>query len=349
MGTLRHFRRHLLTQLAMCALVMGLTALGRAGEEPVPEQKPQPRPDEDADVKLNPNFSTLTLGGRQFWADVEFFHQWRIQQNTMTGHFRLLDADDYRHAWGTREQCQAKLREFRTAQKLPPMKGEAVILVHGIIRSSKSMSRMRQELERAGYAVFAVDYPSTRVEIPQSAKYLHSVIDSLEGIEKIHFVTHSMGGLVVRSYLDEHRDPRIGRMVMIATPNLGAHMADMLHTNVVYRLAFGPAGQQLTSDAAGLIAGLSTPDFEFAVIAGGRGTLDGYNPLIPGDDDGTVSVASTRLPGASDFAVVHSLHTFVISAPETLDYTVRFLKEGRLRSKGDRQPIPIRDAAAEGK
>src|SRR6185369_719659 len=144
MNVFQHWRLRVLAGLAAgSGLLTAMAADVSASDERPAEKTPSPAapslPQEDPDVKLNPNVSSLTLGGRQFWADVEYFHQWRIQQNTMTGHFRLLDASDFRHAWGTREQCQAKLREIRTAQKLPAMSGEAVILVHGIIRSSKSM------------------------------------------------------------------------------------------------------------------------------------------------------------------------------------------------------------------
>src|SRR6185295_16742640 len=108
--------------------------------------------------------------------------------------------------------------------------------------------------------------------------------------EKIHFVTHSMGGLVVRTYLARYGSDRVGRIVMIATPNLGAELADRLHGTGLYRVFLGPAGQQLTGDAQGFVAGLAIPEVPFGVIAGGRGNERGYNPLIAGDNDGTVSV-----------------------------------------------------------
>jgi pimeloyl-ACP methyl ester carboxylesterase len=280
-----------------------------------------------------------TMGGRQYWGDVAFFHRWRIQQNVLTGHFRLLDGDDYRHASGTREQCQKRLDEITKRLKLPPMTGKSVILLHGIFRSSKSLHKLRSRLESEGYHVFAVDYPSTRLEIPGAADYLHHVIESLEGIDEINFVVHSMGGLVARAYLAKHQDHRIRRMVMMGVPNLGARMADHLRSNLLFRALYGPAGNQLGTAKKGLITTLPTPEFEFAVIAGSRGTLSGFNPIIPGDDDGTVSVASTRLPGASDFLMVHCLHSFIINNDNAIEATVRFVKQGRLREKGDPHPI----------
>lgn len=281
-----------------------------------------------------------TLGGRQFWGDVCVFHQWRIQKHVLTGHYRLLDGEDYRHAGGTLRECRDKLEQIKKSRKLPEMKGRAVILIHGIVRSSKSFRKLHNRLKHEGCQVFAFDYPSTQIEIPDSAGYLQQVIESMDGIEQIDLVVHSMGGLVVRSYLASHHDKRIRRMVMIGVPNLGARMADRVKSNLLYRAVFGPAGQQLVSNPEGLIANLPTPDFEFGIIAGARGTTNGFNVLVPGDDDGTISVDSTRLPGAADFITVRCLHSFMMSSDEVVGCTMRFLKEGRFREKGNPRPIP---------
>lgn len=278
-----------------------------------------------------------TFGGRQFWGDVQFFYDWRIQQNVFTGHHRLLDGRDRRHATGTLEECREKLAAIRKAKKLPPMKGRAVVLLHGIFRSSESLRWLGNQLGN-DHLTISMDYPSTQLSIPAAAEYLHSVIENLDGIEQIDFVTHSMGGLVVRAYLAKYSDPRIHRMVMIAPPNQGAEMADLLKRHWVYRGLFGPAGRQLSK--TGLIPSLPTPEFEFAIIAGARGTATGWNMLIPGDDDGTVTVESTRLPGAADFATTPSLHTFLIGEPAVVEMTLRFLQEGRLLADVDPRPIP---------
>jgi pimeloyl-ACP methyl ester carboxylesterase len=289
---------------------------------------------------LNPNLPTKTLGGREFWGDVVHFHGWRIQQNALTERFRLIDGDDVRHAWGTREQCQAKLDEIKLEKKLPKMSGEGVLLVHGITRSSKSMAGYRLPLEKAGFQVVPFDYPSTRVDLNASAEYLHSVIESLEGIERIHIVAHSMGGVVARTYRAKHRDERLNRLVLVGSPQNGAEMADLARdkANIVFKTIFGPAGQQLITDQAGFLAKLPKPDVEFAVIAGGH-PPDGINPLIPGDDDGIVSVASTRLAGASDYLYVESMHLALNRNATAHAATVRFLKTGKLREEGDAQPI----------
>jgi pimeloyl-ACP methyl ester carboxylesterase len=319
----------------LCLLAVLLLLPGRA--------RPDDTPQSDLGQEIADRLEKIpmkTLGGRQLWADVLHFHDWRIQQCHLDGHYRLLDGNDVRHASGTLDECRSRLDEIRREQKLPPMNGKAVILVHGIVRSSKSFHRMSSVLRDAGYHVIGFDYPSTRIEIPASAEYLHQVIESLEGIDEINFVVHSMGGLVVRAYLSQHKDPRIGRMVMLGVPNQGARMASLLEKNVLYRTLYGPAGQQLVEDPNGLIATLPTPDFEFAIIAGVRGNEQGYNPLIAGDDDGTISLECTRLPGAADTLYVTAMHSFLMNNPEVIAATQQFLKTGALRESGQKEPIP---------
>ncbi|MDQ3332623.1 MAG: alpha/beta hydrolase, partial [Planctomycetota bacterium] len=170
----------------------------------------------------NESLAMPTLGGRVFWGDVLHFRGYRIQENVLSKHFRLLDAADRRFASGTYDECVAKLEEIKQQSHLEPMSGKVVILVHGMGRSSKSWPKLSKRLEEAGYQVIAFDYPSTRCAISDSAEFLAKVIRWLEGVEEINFVCHSMGGLVIRAYLANHSDDRIARMVMLAVPNLGA-------------------------------------------------------------------------------------------------------------------------------
>ena len=289
-----------------------------------------------------------TLGGRQFWGDVQFFHGWRIQQNIFTRHYRLLDSNDNRYAWGSLEDCRGALAKVRERDKLPPMTGRGVILLHGILRSSKCMSTIEAAAREAGYEPFPLNYPSTQVSIPDAAEYLNQVIESLDGIEELSIISHSMGGLVTRAYFARHHDPRIKRVVMMGTPNHGAELADLLYRNWVVRAASGPGGRQLATDENGLIPLLPAPPCEFAVIAGARGTPSGWNPLIPGDDDGTVTVESTRLAGAADFSSVPVTHTMMVGNSEAIEQALRFLNEGRLRADRAPQPITAKSLTDEG-
>ena len=289
-----------------------------------------------------------TMGGRQFWGDVQFFQGWKIQQNVISKHYRLLNSTDQRHASGTLEECQKQLEEIKQAEQLKPMQGKAVILIHGIIRSSKSFSKLKSACEESGRLVIPFDYPSTQLTIPENAKFLEQVIHSLHGVEEIELVVHSMGGLIVRSWLDQQAvvDSRVKRMVMLGVPNRGADMADRFRANLLFKVIFGPAGQQLvTEENNDFIAELPTPPFPFGIIAGGRNTLKGYNPLIRGDNDGTVGVHSTRLPGASDYILLPILHSFMMSDSEAIAHTLRFLDTGKFRESDEVQPIPVAETA----
>ncbi|MEI8018282.1 MAG: alpha/beta fold hydrolase [Schlesneria sp.] len=287
-----------------------------------------------------------TVGGRQFWGDVHHFQGWRIQQNVFSKDYRLIDPDDLCHTLGSFDDCHARLKRISAEKKLAPMKGPAVILIHGLLQSSRCMVKFGANIEKAGYSAVEFDYPSTQVSIPEAARYLNQLIQSLDGIDEINFVTHSMGGLVVRAYTMEYDDPRIKRMVMLGTPNQGAELADLTQQYWILRTAAGPGGRQLGTRTDGLIPKLPIPKFEFAVIAGSRGTPTGWNPLIPGDDDGTVTVASTKLPGAADFTTVYALHSRLLWSDEAHQHTINFLKNGRLRAEGDPQPIREDDVDA---
>ena len=285
---------------------------------------------------------TKTMGGHQFWGDLKFLHGYRIQQNVLTKHHRLLDPNDVRKTWGTFAECDRVLADIAAQKGLSPMKGKAVILIHGIIRSSKSFHKMGNALREDGYLVVGFDYPSTRMKLEESVKFLKSTIDSLEGVDQIDLVCHSMGGLLVRTYFQvakEESDPRIHRLIMMGTPNQGAEMADLLKKNLAFQWVMGPAGQQLIKAKNGKIASLPTPLCEFGIVAGARGTENGWNPIIPGDDDGTVSIQSAQLSGARDFMTVNSLHSFVTEDAKGIEGVRRFLKHGHFRESGIRAPI----------
>lgn len=298
------------------------------------------------ELPLNTVFQTVqktaskTLGGKQFWSDVRFFRGWRIQQNVFSGHCRLLDPEQHRHASGTLEECADSLKAVRKEQQLPAMSGRAVILIHGLIRTSRSFQGMARRLETDDCTIVRFDYPSTRSSIPATANCLHQVIESLQGIDNIDFVVHSMGGLVLRCYLRDYGDSRIRRAVLLGVPNHGAQIADRLHGNPVYRMLYGPAGQQLTSDEDGLIADLPVPEIQFGVIAGGRGGLRGFNPLLSGDNDSTVTVRSARLSGADDFLLVPVIHSFLMTDRRCVQAVESYLEHGRFNPEKEAQPIP---------
>lgn len=294
----------------------------------------------------NLNWRMPTLGGKQFWADELFFHRWRIQQNVFTGHYRLLDENDIRYAWGTFDECKAALEKIKIERNLPPMKGKAVIVLHGICGTRLHTTKISQYLEtKGGYEVFNVAYPTTQKEISEHAKTLAKVIDNLDGIEELNFVGHSMGNLVIRCYLNDlklaeaarpanasaKKRPKFNRFVMLAPPNHGSGMAKYFGDNLLYQAVTGDSGKQLGLDWNAIESHLATPDFEFGIIAGGKGDGKGYNPMIVGDNDGILGVETTKLDGAKDFIVIPAVHPLMQNTPEALSYTLHFLKEGKFR------------------
>lgn len=294
------------------------------------------------------NLMNKTAGGKQFWADRWFFHDWRIQRHVLTGHCRLLDGANRRHTYGSYDACRAKLEEIRRRDNLPPMQGKAVIILHGLFRTRSAMARLRAAIaEGSDYAVFCMGYPTTRGGVAEHAESLDSVVSSLEGITEISFVAHSLGNLVVRHWLKDLAGRKqtlpagqaFGRMVMLAPPNLQPQLATKLVRGPVANFVAGPAAQQLATGWELLEPKLTTPPFEFGILAGGKGDGRGYNPLLPGDDDGVVTVESTRLPGAGDFRVLPVLHSFFMNDSKVHELTRRFLANGYFESEESRQAI----------
>jgi len=326
-----------------CAAIWGALAAGRLGS--------------GAEARAaSPNIATpgwmdfmnKTAGGKQFWADVCFFHDWRIQRNALTGHHRLLDGENHRHTWGTYEACRAALDEIRDRDNLPPMQGKAVVILHGLFRTRSAMANLRSAIADGNdYSVFCMGYPTTRGSVADHARSLDSAVRSLEGITELNFVAHSLGNLVVRHWLKDFADGGVslaagqsfGRMVMLAPPNFQPQLATKLLRTQFATFVAGAAAEQMATGWEDLESRLTTPHFEFGVLAGGKGDGRGYNPLIPGDDDGVVTVESTRLPGARDFRCLPVLHSFFMNDHKVHEMTARFLAHGYFESAEARQPI----------
>ncbi len=271
-----------------------------------------------------------TLGGKQLWGDVHVHCGYRIQRHVWTRHHRLLDPADVRLAFGTYEHCGDTLDRLCAQRDLRVQSRHLVLLLHGIFRSKDAWGPMVRALRADGYEAHAINYPSTRQSLEEHAEQVSELLSRARDVDTVSFVTHSMGGIVARVLLarqDEwRRRVAVNRLVMIATPNQGAEMATRLDDVTPLRLITGPALSQIRSDVA---SRLPVPDVRFGIVAGARGDGRGYNPLLPGDDDMTVSVASTVLEGAEDTLTVAAVHTFILIHPEVIRATLRFLRTGR--------------------
>lgn len=309
----------------------------------------QTPPAESDSISAPRGLPLSTLGSEQFWSDELIFRGWRIQQNALTGNYRLLDPNDARRAWGSYDECRAAFERAKRDEMLSPLNGKAVVTLHGLVRLRENMEGIGDYLAKQGGSHWVnVSYASTRRSLDEHAQSLAHVIDGLEGIDEIHFVCHSLGNLVVRRYLGEAQqpepkwkpDPRIKRMVMIGPPNNGAQLAEFFKGSDLLGLVAGPSGKQLGRDWPETQKLLATPAFPFGVLAGGRGDDRGVNPLLKGDDDLIVSVDETRLAGACDFRLLHCWHGGLLHDPQARQCVHNFLEHGYFTSEAERQPIP---------
>lgn len=279
-----------------------------------------------------------TLGGKQFWADQVVRHGWRIQENILTGHYRLLDSQDRRHAWGEFKSVHDRFIKLRRNNLVTPPLGtgnDVVLLIHGALRSAGSFATLKDALINDGFDATAISYPSTRRNIAAQADQIEGILDTMSldeiaKVKRISFVTHSMGGLILRELLSRdgvwRKSLEVGRVVMIAPPNQGSSLAHGLKDNGAFRFLYGPAGQELIPEAARSLPHLAA---EFSVIAGGKSDRDGYNPFLPGDDDGVVRVTETPLHGMSSFLMIRALHGTILNHPATVQATINFLRHGK--------------------
>jgi triacylglycerol lipase len=208
---------------------------------------------------------------------------------------------------------------------------ECVILLHGLGRTSHSMQDIENTLADAGYCVVNHGYPSRQDDIEWLA--YDAIIDSLVYCEaqhtvKTHFVTHSLGGVLVRVYLQDQHIENLGRIVMLSPPNQGSEVADLLRDNVLYQFATGPAGQQLGTGPGDIPRQLRPIPGEIGIIAGDFSSDPWFSPSIPGEDDGKVSVASARLKEMRDFLVLSNGHTFIMQDEAVISQVLYFLRHG---------------------
>nr|WP_274612771.1 alpha/beta fold hydrolase [Bradyrhizobium brasilense] len=205
-------------------------------------------------------------------------------------------------------------------------------MLHGISRTARSFRRMELALKAAGFATLNLDYDSRRKPLDVLAEDIRPSLDrfaeSLDG--SVNFVCHSMGGLLARVYLARHRPARLGRVVMLGTPNRGSEIADRLKNLAAYRAYFGPAGQQLVTRRDAATSALLPPiDYSAGIIAGNRSVYPITSMALPGPHDGRVSVANTRLEGMADHIVIRTSHPWLVRNKEAIAQTIAFLQEGK--------------------
>jgi triacylglycerol lipase len=209
---------------------------------------------------------------------------------------------------------------------------EAVVLLHGLVRSDRSMTKTAAALTTAGYDVINVDYASTKAPIDKlAAEAIDPALAEPKARQatRVHFVTHSMGGILVRQYLKAHPIERLGRVVMLGPPNQGSEIVDKLGDSWIFSAINGPAGRQLGTKPDSLPNQLGPVDFDLGVIAGDR-SINWINSLfITGADDGKVSVERTKVNGMKAHLVLHATHPYLMKNSRAIRETIHFLREGK--------------------
>lgn len=213
-------------------------------------------------------------------------------------------------------------------------KQRVVVLVHGMFRTSTSMLALQRMLEQHGYQTVAFDYWSNHNRIETSAAELQQTLHARfagHAPDELHFVAHSMGGLVCQEYLRRNDALAPSSCVYIAVPHRGAMLAELRRRWFVFRWIMGETGALQLAPADPLHQRPIPLPCPALVILGTQGPIVADSRSIDGPDDGTIGVAEASLPGATDTLALPTGHTAILTDERTLRATLRFLRQRSLQ------------------
>ena len=212
--------------------------------------------------------------------------------------------------------------------------GESVVLLHGLARTDRCFSKMESALVDAGYDVVNFGYPSRSNDIESlAAEVIPDALSQIEVGNTVHFVTHSMGGILIRQYLGEKPIENLGRVVMLGPPNKGSQVVDKLQNVPGFELVNGPAGMQLGTGELSIPSTLGAADFEVGIVAGTRSINLILSTMLPSPDDGKVSVENTKLEGMADHIELPVAHPFLMTNKRVIEQVIHFLETGKFEKE----------------
>ncbi len=207
---------------------------------------------------------------------------------------------------------------------------DCVIFLHGLARTPASMDKAAAAFEESGYEVANVGYPSRKLPIEELAPLaIEAGLEQCPSDSVIHFVTHSLGGILIRYYLEQQDIPNLGRVLMLAPPNQGSEVVDAIGRFPGYKAINGPAGLQLGTNEDSVPLALGPVDYEVGVIAGTRTINLLLSQYLSNPDDGKVSVENTKVEGMADFIAVPSSHPFIMKSPVVIEQAITFIRTGQ--------------------
>ena len=204
---------------------------------------------------------------------------------------------------------------------------EAVILIHGFARSRSDMRKLGRALRYQGYQVHTINYSSIRRNIKNIQSDAFQQIDnklSQISADKIHFVGHSLGGLLIRSYLGKKTIPKLGAVVMIGSPSKGTHFVDYYKDSWWFKF-FGSVTRIFSAEGSQFLNSLKPPNYPLGVIAGNF-NVRFQEHILPGLDDGLVPVESTKIKGMKDFVLIqNTTHRGMLFQRKVVEQVIYFL------------------------
>ncbi len=294
------------------------------------------------------NIPFPTMGGQQFWTDYRWWNDWKVQYNSTLDHWRLIDPNRVRRAWGGRQAMLEELDKVISKQggtETPPE--HVILLAHGLFRTQHSMYPIADELGRIETlnpdepkrVCISMAYASTRDPIAKHSQAMRELLEHLPGNPRISFVGHSLGNIVFRHMigdLQRNGDPtnilgRLDRAVMLGPPNNGSAFAASMAKIGVFETLTGSTGLHLGAAWDKIQSELGVPPCPFAIVIGDISkTSSIQNPFLEGASDGVVTVEEATLEGAAEIKTFPALHSFLMSDEEIVRATISFLRGNSL-------------------